>query len=115
MPSGGSEAPRADDWLERALASVPPYDHVTYLAHRLGLRADALADVRWRPILNARETVKRATYLCPNYDCHGTTVSIQQVLLPDALRRLRTADARVLAYIVGRCWRCGTVHWAGIV
>lgn len=95
------------------MLAVPPSAHVTYLAHRLNLRADALLDARWNPILNARDTVKRATYTCPT--CPGTSVPVQHVLLPETLRRLPTANASVKAYVLGRCWRCGTVHWAGVV
>lgn len=115
MTNGDSDPRRVNDALDLAMRSVPPYAHVTYLAHRLNMRADALVDVRWRPILGATATVRRATYLCPNYDCHGTTVPVQHVMLPETMRRLPSADPAVKAYIVGRCWRCGTVHWAGVV
>lgn len=115
MTSGDSDPLRVNDALERAMREVPPSSHVTYLAHRLNLRTDALLDVRWRPILHATANVRRATMRCPNATCESTTVSVQHVMIPETLRRLPAADANVKAYLVGRCWRCGTVHWAGVV
>lgn len=115
MTSGDSDPRRVNDALDLAMRSVPPYAHVTYLAHRLNLRADALVDVRWQPILHATANVRRAVMRCPNDGCESTAVNVQHILLPETMRRLPSADPAVKAYLVGRCWRCGTVHWAGVV